>query len=273
MQDIWYHIHSLMPMRAAARAACISHAFLRSWRCHPNLTLTSTTLRPKVRARELSSNIDMILRNHTGMGLKTLELNLGGEDSTFPYVDSWLQVAVAPGIEKLNLILYKKYNFPCLLLSDGVRNSIRDLQLDSCVFRPTSELGLMRRLTSLDLSFVRITGDELECLLSNSPALEQLELYSCKEIVFLKIPCVLRQLSCLTVLDCYRLQLIECKAPNLSIIDFSGEKIELSLGQPLKMKELYMCHPGAVCYAYAELPSIMPNLETLVVGSAIEVYS
>lgn len=144
----------------------------------------------------LKWNIDRILRNHSGTGLKTLELNLGAEDSTFPYIDSWLQVAVRPGIERLNLFLYKKYNFSCLLFSDGVRNSIRDLQLDTCVFRPTPELGPLRRLTSLNLSSVRITGDESECLLSNSLALEQLELYSCKEIIFLKIPCVLQLPDC-----------------------------------------------------------------------------
>jgi hypothetical protein len=44
MQDIWRHIHSLMPMRDAAQAACVSHAFLRSWRCHPNLTFCGTAL-------------------------------------------------------------------------------------------------------------------------------------------------------------------------------------------------------------------------------------
>nr|TKW35610.1 hypothetical protein SEVIR_2G385900v2 [Setaria viridis] len=240
-----------MPMRDAARDACLSHAFLRSWRCHPNLTLIWALLK---------WNIDRILRNHSGIGLKTLELNLGNEDSTFPYIDSWLQVAVRPGLEKLNLYLYKK-------------NSIRDLQLDTCVFRPTSELGPLRRLTGLNLSSVRITGDELECLLSNSLALEQLELYSCKEIIFLKIPCVLQQLNRLTVLDCYRLQTVECKAPNISIIDFSGDNIKLLFGQLLKMKELDMHQSDAVCYACAELPSIMPNLETLLIGSGIEVVN
>ncbi|KAL5197241.1 hypothetical protein ABZP36_000753 [Zizania latifolia] len=211
-EDIWCHIHSLMPMRDAARAACLSRAFLRSWRCHPNLTLNFATLCPKACSKELCSNIDRILRNHSGIGLKTLELNLGSVESTFPYVDSWLQFAVTPGIEVLVLILYKKYNFPCSVLSDGVRNSIRDLQLDTCVFRPTSELGPFRRLTSMDLSLVRITGDELECLLSKSLALEQLVLYDCKEITSLKIPCVLQQLSCLTVISCCRLQAIECKS-------------------------------------------------------------
>ncbi|KAM0857956.1 hypothetical protein ACQ4PT_048141 [Festuca glaucescens] len=31
-EDIWCHIHSLMTLRDAARASCVSHAFLCSWR-------------------------------------------------------------------------------------------------------------------------------------------------------------------------------------------------------------------------------------------------
>ncbi|RLN19473.1 uncharacterized protein C2845_PM02G10730 [Panicum miliaceum] len=43
-EDIWCHIHSLIPLRDAAHSACVSHAFLRSWRCHPNLKFTKETL-------------------------------------------------------------------------------------------------------------------------------------------------------------------------------------------------------------------------------------
>jgi hypothetical protein len=238
VQDVWCHMHSLMPMRDAARVACLSRAFLRSWRCHPNLTLTRTTLRPKKCLKELNWNSDRILRNHSGIGLKTLELNLGCEDRNIPYFDSWLQVAV---------------------------------KLHTCVFRPTSELGAFRRLTNLKLDSVRITGDELECFLSNSLALEQMELCACNKTIFLKIPWLLHQLSSLTVMSCYRLQVIECKAPNLSIIDFSGEEIKLSLEHPLKMKKLHLDYPGVVNYARAELPSIMPNLETLLIDSCSQV--
>jgi len=271
-EDIWHHIHFLLPMRDAARAACLSRAFLRSWRCHPNLTLDLPTLCSWAHEENFSHNIDNILRNHSGIGLKVVNLNLGGEDSTFPYVDNWLQVAFTPGIQGLSLSLYRKYNFPCSLLSDRVRNSIRHLELASCVFRPTAELGPLRSLLSLTLRYVRITGDELECLLSNSLALEQLDLSNCREIIFLKIPCVLQQLSFLKVHGWCKLRVIECKAPNLSSIDFIGEKVKLSLGEPLQMKKLHMHCPNVVCYARAELPSYMPYLETLELSSGTEVY-
>uniref|UniRef100_K4A3L0 At1g61320/AtMIF1 LRR domain-containing protein n=1 Tax=Setaria italica TaxID=4555 RepID=K4A3L0_SETIT len=39
------------------------------------------------------------------------------------------------------------------------------------------------------------------------------------------------------------------------------------------MKKLDMHQSDVVCYACAELPSIMPNLETLLIGSGIEVVN
>ncbi|KAG2581057.1 uncharacterized protein LOC120711149 isoform X1 [Panicum virgatum] len=271
-EDIWRHIHSLMPVDAAARAACLSHTFLSSWRCYPKLILNWHTLCSKARDGNLRGRIDNILRNHSGIGLKILRLRLHSPSICFPYIDNWLQVAVTPGIEELTLCLHKKYKFPCSLLSDGVRSSIQSLQLDSCVFHPMLELGPLRSLTRLILRDVCITGEELECLLSNSLALEHLDLCTCKEIVFLKIPSALLQLSYLRVCGCWDLQVIENKAPSLSTFTLVGQVSKLSLGEASQMmKVLSLQYPNVVCYARAKLPSIMPNLETLVLGSSAEV--
>ena len=124
MQDIWRHIHYLMPLRDAARAACLSRAFLRSWRSHPNLTLNWDVLSSETHTHRgsFSYKIDFILRNHSGC-LKVLDLNL--EDISCRYLDNWLGDAVTPGIEELTLSPYRrKYNVPCSFLSDRVRNSI-----------------------------------------------------------------------------------------------------------------------------------------------------
>ncbi|RLN35008.1 uncharacterized protein C2845_PM03G26090 [Panicum miliaceum] len=272
-EDIWRRIHSLMPVDAAARAACLSHTFLTSWRCYPKLTLNRHTLCSKARGGNLRCRIiDNILRNHSGIGLKILRLHLCSEYSSFPYIDNWLQVAVTLGIEELTLWLHKKYKFPCSLLSDGVRSSIRCLQLDFCVFHPTLELGPLRSLTRPRPRDVRITGEELECLLSNSLALEHLDLCNCKEIIFLKIPSVPRQVSYLRVWGCWDLQVIENKAPSLSTFSLIGQVSKLSLGEASQMmKVLSLRHANVVCYARAKLPSITPNLDTLVLGSSAEV--
>ncbi|KAF2920852.1 hypothetical protein DAI22_08g243300 [Oryza sativa Japonica Group] len=246
-----------MPLRDAARAACLSRAFLHSWRCRPNLTLTREVFLPEVHSLHshivnASDIIDGILRNRSGSGVKILKLQLEG--ISLLCLDRWLKLAVTPMTEELIVMLCTsitaEYNFPCSVLSSGIRSSIR-----------------------LSLHFVHVTEDELECFLSNSTiALEQLNLSNCEEIICLKIPCVLQKLSCLVVAGCCRLRVIESNAPNLSSLSFSGN-VKLSLGDPLQVKRLSMIHPKVVCYARAELPSVMPNLETLAIYSNDEVVN
>ncbi|RLN03721.1 hypothetical protein C2845_PM13G03710 [Panicum miliaceum] len=272
-EDILHHIHSLLPFRDPARAACSSRAFLHSWRCRPILTLNRHILGSNANAPQesFSCRIDNILRNHSGIGIKIFVLELYGIFDACHYLDRWLQIAVTPGIEKLTLQLCHrdnmKYNVPCTLLSDGVRNSIQCLQLSLCAFHPTAELGPLRKLTSLCLRSVRISGDELEYFLSNSPALKQLDLSDCQEIMCLKIPCVLLQLHCLKVSYCWKLRVIESKARNLFSFILIGERVKVSLGETMQMKNLCMKLAGVVCYARTELPSNMPNLETVSIGS------
>ncbi|RLN05425.1 uncharacterized protein C2845_PM13G18260 [Panicum miliaceum] len=265
-----------MPLRDAARAACLSHAFLRSWRCYSNLTFNKDALRPEacIYSGDFRDAVDRIMRNHSGIDVKILELR--PFCIAYCNLNSWLQVAVKPGIEELTLrlchLFRKKYKFPWSLLSDGVRNSLRYLELGCCTFHPTAKLGPLRSLTSLHLSHVRITGDELQGLLSNSLALDKLELIGCKGIICLRIPCELQCFSYLLISACMGLKLIESKAPNLSTLDFCG-KPKLLLGEALQMKKLSMYNSDVVCYARTELPSIMPNLDTLELCSTDEVVN
>ncbi|CAL5008969.1 unnamed protein product [Urochloa decumbens] len=277
-EDILSCIHSLMPMREAARAAFPSRAFLRSWRCHPNLVFNKDTigLKRSSRGENFHHKIDRILKNHSGISLKSFKLDYSGMcgfDGT-SYLDTWLQIALKPGIEELTLWLSntrRKYNFPCPLLSDGVKNSLRYLKLRFCALHPTAELGPFRRLRSLHLFFVSIMWEELECLLSNSLALEHLDLTHCKDIIFLKIPCTLQQLTTLNICECSSLKALESKAPNLSNFFHRGFRVNFSCVETLQIKKLDMERPNFIRDACSKLSSIMPNLETLVIESGHEV--
>jgi hypothetical protein len=94
--------------------------------------------------------------------MKTFNLDYSGMRGFHgnSYFDNWLQIALKPGIEELTLwlpVTEKIYNFPCSLLSDGVRNSLQHLKLRFAAFHPTVELGPLGSLTSLHLSHVNIT--------------------------------------------------------------------------------------------------------------------
>ncbi|KAE8784981.1 F-box protein [Hordeum vulgare] len=165
------------------------------------------------------------------------------------------------------------YNFPCSVFSNGSGNSIPHLHLASCAFHPVAGLAC---LTKLHLFKVDITGDELGCFLSNSFAIEELNLIKCGNVIHLKIPCLLRRLNCLAVQQCgaLKLKVTENKAPNLWIVGIDCQLEKVLFGDVLQVKDLRMLgfyESNLVHYARAKLPFIMPNLETLSIRSAWEV--
>ncbi|KAI5020498.1 hypothetical protein ZWY2020_045386 [Hordeum vulgare] len=291
MPDIWHHIHSLLPLRDAARTACVSRTFLRSWSYHPHLIFNKHILglNSKGCATDLIRTIDHVLKKHSGVNVKTLTLEL----YDFPEVanalccqlDSWLEIAMRPGIEEINLLMRmtSAYKFPCRLLSDRIRKSIRCLKLFFCDFRPTVKLGPFKSLAMLCLCHVGLNEYDLVCLLSNTLALEQLELITIDKLEFLEIPYQLQRLSCLTVSFCWKLYVLEIKAPNLRIIKLDVPNVErLSLGctytvpppdmlpsKFLRLKGLVFSLPGRAVspsYDYFSLVSLLdscPSLETL----------
>ncbi|CAL5054532.1 unnamed protein product [Urochloa decumbens] len=284
--DIWCHIHSLLPMRDAARVACVSQAFAHSWRCHPNLTfsedtfgLDENTCQEDKIMRCFTNKVDQILKHHSGIGVKTFNLQVYSvydekDNCHLLRLDSWLQIVVKRGIEELVLnplgMMGAKYNFPCSLFSDDAGELLQHLSLTVCEFHPTIKIGCLKSLTTLQLHIVHIEDGELECILASSFTLEKLDLMYCSEIIFLKIPC-LQWLSCLEVSTCSKLKAIESKAPNLSSFRFAGDlHVKLSLGKALKIKELYRQCKDAAYYARTELPSRMPNLERLSIYSQTE---
>ncbi|XBH70912.1 hypothetical protein VPH35_098469 [Triticum aestivum] len=280
VQEIWCRIHFLLPMQVAARAACVSRSFLHSWRCHPNLTFTNETMCPKEDLKgaglDYNNKIDHVLRNCSCADAVTklkLDYHVPPDDAeSYHCLDSWLRMAVTPTTKELELLVWSKeasFDFPCTLLSDRSGGSIQKLLLFRCALRPTFQLGL-RSLKTLHLHDVRVTGEELGCLLSSSTALEQLKLVYCDDIVRLEIPCLLQRLSFLEVAGCMSLQVIENRAPNLSRFYLeAGERVQVSFGES-KVKKVQLVQSCAISYAIDNLPSRAPNLETLTIYSTCE---
>ncbi|XP_006660830.2 uncharacterized protein LOC102705101 [Oryza brachyantha] len=273
-EGIWQHIHSLMPMGDAGRAACLSSAFLYSWRNRPKLTFSTETIGIVERRPDFIRKIDRIMKKHSGIGVEALTIEFMDLYTTKArsYLERWLQIVVTPRIEELSLMvspLKRKsyYDFPCSLLSNGNGSSIRLLDLHCCTFHPTPELGCFQSLTRLHLERVIITGDELGCLLSSSSVLERLELRACYHIEHLKLPSTLQQLSYMEVCDCCRLRRIENEAPNLYSLHLSGWyfSTQLCFGESSLVKNLRTGHFFSLYRAFAELPSIFPNLETFAI--------
>lgn len=84
----------------------------------------------------------------------------------------------------------------------------------------------------------------------------------------------MQQLYYLKVAGCKMLQVIEINAPKLSTLIYGPTEMPISLGDPLQVKIIHICgsflQDNLVHYACTELLSIMPNVETLHVSSAVE---
>uniref|UniRef100_A0ACD5V583 Uncharacterized protein n=1 Tax=Avena sativa TaxID=4498 RepID=A0ACD5V583_AVESA len=289
-EDIVHYIHSHLHVQDAARAACVSRVFLRSWRCYSNLMLGDRTLglaEKKYEEKETSliEKVDKILKNHysNGVKVKTLSLDLYGyENINASYLDMWLEISVKSGTTELNLMLHpimdeNYYSFPCSVLSDkAAASSIQTLFLSSCIFQSTSTLGCLKRLKILDLSMVHITEEGLGHFLSKSSALEWLVVYGCSGIICLRIPCTLQQLKVLHIATCDMIQVIVIDAPNLCTLYFNGGPlVEISVRNSCQLKNVdmwsgYCSAPGILAYARARLPSITPNVESLNLRSCKE---
>uniref|UniRef100_A0A0D3H8S6 At1g61320/AtMIF1 LRR domain-containing protein n=1 Tax=Oryza barthii TaxID=65489 RepID=A0A0D3H8S6_9ORYZ len=239
-EEMWQHIHSLMPMKDAARAACLSSAFLYSWRNRPKLSFSTETMGIVEGTTDFIRKIDRVMEKHSGIGVKALTIEFNGLFSTKArsYLERWLQIAVTPRIEELSLSMSKGkayYDFPCSLLSDGSGSSIRLLDLYCCTFRPTSEIGCFQSLTRLHLEY---------------------------------------RLTYVEVRGCSRLRVIENKAPNLHSLHIfyqAYHPIQLSFGESSLVKNLSIGYSSVLNHACAELPYIFPNLETLTIRSLGEV--
>jgi hypothetical protein len=300
-EDAWRLIYSSLPMRDAARAACVSRRFLRFWRCYPNLTFNQETVAAKRqplprggeedRGKYLFSKARQVLEAHSGVGATTLRLNLSTcreEDIDAPRLDGWLRAfATSASLREVALLLpescaRREYTFPYpLLLTPSSR--VESLYLASCGFHParqqhappTSSFG-GSLLSRVCLRRVGTTGEELALFLSSCPALARLDLCDCDAVTSIEIPRVLRRLRTVRVQRCRALRAVRSDAPGLSSFHYEGWRplSAFSLGDALETTELdvYATRMADVVqYAGARFPSVAPNLETLVLSSVHEV--
>ncbi|KAL6630575.1 hypothetical protein ACP70R_028648 [Stipagrostis hirtigluma subsp. patula] len=285
-QDVLHQIFVLLPMQDAARAACVSRALLLTWRYYPELTISNKTLGLNEQhtcirgqmATDIIRKIDGVLQNRAGVWVKRLNFELQFFHNVQAcYIDHWLDAAT-PGIEELTLELPRdekvKYRFPCKILFNEKGCSIQSLSLYACTFHPERGSCTFRSLKRVHFSWVHITTEESWLFLSNSLALEHLELLHCDDIACLKIPCTLQLLNFLRVSRCNMLQMIESDAPNVSTFHYEGPIIPFSLGCSAQLKDVNISiYPWFNLFDHArtKLPTIAPNIETLVLLSADEI--
>ncbi|XP_050259264.1 putative F-box/LRR-repeat protein At3g18150 [Quercus robur] len=174
-------------------------------------------------------------------------------------IDGWVDFAISKGVKRLELdfsptwacVGPKRYTFPHDRFSVGL----------SCI----------KSLTSLTLLYVHVTGELLECFLSNCPLLERLYVSNSEDIVNLKIWGSTLRLKYLHIIQCSQFESIEVFAPNLESFGLVGG-IETHVNYAPRLRDVHMggCEP--VKYAICPLSNYLSQLQSLVLNICISPY-
>lgn len=227
------------------------------------------------RRAKFVSCVNTVIRHHAGTGVKSfiIKKNLNNQKYTH-YLDRWMYFAVSSGAKELTLDLrpqrfihYRniQYNFPSSNFATPMPTSVEHLKLLFCYLRPSPTFFGLSNLKTLELSFVRITKEDLESLLSYTFSLQELKLSQCPNIDHLRIPDVPSKLNYLDIDLCW-IRALEIRIQNLVIFNYHGSvRFRIIQGEGSLFKEArfqFSCG-DAIEYAITEMAPALPNLETL----------
>lgn len=133
-------------------------------------------------------------------------------------------------------------------------------------FRHTfPSLSVSNRLTSLELGCVNITGEAVESLLCNCPALECLSVKYSDSLVELIVTGPSLKLKFLRIYRCYELKKFEIDAPNLVTLHYTGRQINVQLKCTPKLSEVSIgfAYARDLNNSFSDLSSYISQIEVL----------
>uniref|UniRef100_A0A0E0BJT4 Uncharacterized protein n=1 Tax=Oryza glumipatula TaxID=40148 RepID=A0A0E0BJT4_9ORYZ len=285
-EDVVFLIIRLLSLTNAARVSMVSQKWLQSWRLYPNLEFTSKALGLNKRVHKQGRRakfvrcVNTIIRHHAGTGINsfTLKRNLNNHKYAH-YIDRWIYFAVRSGANELTIDLSPrwyahphdvKYSFPSSNVAAPEPTSIEHLKLCFMNLRPLPTFSGLRSLKTLDLALVCITTEDLESLLSYTPALQQLKLRQCPMLEYLKITDVLAKL---VYID-RSLLILEIHAQNLVAINtYNICHLKIVLSEAIVLKGAHIelvLSSDVIEYAFTDLAPLMPDLESLFLSGCTE---
>nr|XP_015617759.1 F-box/FBD/LRR-repeat protein At1g13570 isoform X3 [Oryza sativa Japonica Group]XP_015617760.1 F-box/FBD/LRR-repeat protein At1g13570 isoform X3 [Oryza sativa Japonica Group] len=289
-EDVVFLIIRLLSLTNAARVSMVSQKWLQSWRLYPNLEFTSKALGLNKRVHKQGRRakfvrcVNTIIRHHAGTGINsfTLKRNLNNHKYAH-YIDRWIYFAVRSGANELTIDLSPrwyahprdvKYSFPSSNVAAPEPTSIEHLKLCFMNLRPLPTFSGLRSLKTLDLALVCITTEDLESLLSYTPALQQLKLRQCPMLEYLKITDVLAKLVYIDIVPCLWLKILEIHAQNLVAINtYNICHLKIVLSEALVLKGAHIelvLSSDVIEYAFTDLAPLMPDLESLFLSGCTE---
>ncbi|KAL8526786.1 hypothetical protein ACS0TY_015848 [Phlomoides rotata] len=197
--DVLIDILSSLSLREAARTSVLSSRWTNLWRHSSCLNFDGDELCNDER-REYIDWVNSVLRSHKAPRLDEFRICFDLDESCRKAVTSWLEFAFARRVQRLELTLVE-YDFAELFR------------------RSTSKAPSFnyKSLKSLCLSYVNVSGEDIELFLHNCPFLEQLIVRDSYKMSKVEVCGSSLALKRLEIVDCYPIGTpVKISAPNLT---------------------------------------------------------
>ncbi|MBA0763352.1 hypothetical protein Gotri_012800, partial [Gossypium trilobum] len=204
-----------MPMKEAARTSVLSRRWKKLWTSHPYLVFDGSNSLRGIHYRSeqvLESEqfkylnwVNDVLESHHDAAIDEFKIRFYLDQCYQSDIDDWVRFAF------------------------GKKLCSHTLHFQT----PLS-------LTSLVLKQVRVSGEVLENLLSNSPFLERLCIGASTSLVHLRLAGPSLCLTYLEITACARMKSLELDAPNLLSLKYSGQNIEIRFIKVPNLAELFI---------------------------------
>lgn len=262
-------ILSLLSLKEAAATSILSSQWRHIWASSCTILdfLDETIccfliLHPELRDQKRRSYVDwvdQVVEQHTGPTIEQFKACFYLDHRFTSSIDKWIQFALKKRVQVLVLdfcsfVGEDPYTFPCKVLGGLEKGSH----------------GGFESLRVLHLTNVVVTGEVLDCLLSNCQVLERLTVRATRNLVYIRVVGPLIPLKYLVIRSCFGLKSIEIRDTNLVSFSYKGNAIDVLLSNvPLLVEVSLSEYSNSIgitnffSLASTQLSCCLSQLETL----------
>lgn len=257
--DILVPILSVLTLKEAGRTSVLSKRWRYLWKFTTGSLdfdgegLVKTSL--KFKRYRFVKMVNRVLKLHQGHTIDEFRVCFDVNGMKFKSdIDNWISFSLRKKVKRL------------LLEFKPIMSGFRYTLTMKFLHESSSKLLCGDFLTDLCLSNVEVTGEVLDCVLSNCPSIEVLRVEGSQSLVEFKPSCPLPKLKHLMISCCSFLRIVEISAINLVSFKYCGKVTRMLLGDVPNLVEMYLSFQYSdILVDNRILPShYFPQLETVI---------